>query len=460
MTKLIFLFSALAAGLLAGCATYHPQAIDPANTQAQQASRTLDDAGLHTFLAENGHPIIADWDLDNLTLAAFYFSPALDGARAEYEAAKAGVVAARSLPNPSLNFTPGYNVDSGVGITPWILDYTLNLPLELGQRKNRAAETSYQQEISRLSLASKAWSVRVSLRQALIELRSAEKALDLWRKQKPILAEARELLEVQVRIGELSSFEASQDRMAFTRSTLEIHESERLVQNAIIRIAEVIGVPPASLESIGFSYQLGESLDSPAVEPAEARNWAAVNRLDLLAALASYSAGESALHGEIIRQFPDLSIGPGYQLDQGEGKWSLSLGFTLPVFNRNAGPIAAAQARRNGLAAQFLELQNRVLAEVNRAAVDMTAAQADMETVRSLHSEMSQQVKVSAAQYASGEISRIELARAQIELADFLRTELETTKRSEQAVVAFEDAVQRPLALPDTSWSIAPRRQL
>jgi cobalt-zinc-cadmium efflux system outer membrane protein len=191
---------------------------------------------------------------------------------------------------------------------------------------------------------------------------------------------------------------------------------------------------------------------SAPVAPAEARNWAAQNRADLLAALADYAATQAALQGEIARQYPDFSIGPGYQLDQGEGKWSLGLNLTLPVFNQNQGPIAAAQARREASGLRFIALQARVLAEVDRAAADYASALGDLETVKTMRTNLTQQAKTVRAQQKAGEISRLELAQAQIELADNSRAELEARVRSELALGAFEDAVQRPLAWPEPTW--------
>ncbi len=187
------------------------------------------------------------------------------------------------------------------------------------------------------------------------------------------------------------------------------------------------------------------------------RCWAAQNRADLLAALATYAASQSALQGEIARQYPDLSFGPGYQLDQGEGKWSLALGVTLPVFHQNQGPIAAARARREVAAARFLALQNRVLAEVDRAAADYVSALGDLATVKTMRANLDQQAKTIRAQHAAGETSRLELTRAQIELADHARAELDARLRVEQAIGAVEDAVQRPLAWPESAWRGLPR---
>ena len=81
---------------------------------------------------------------------------------------------------------------------------------------------------------------------------------------------------------------------------------------------------------------------------------AVLNRLDVRRALAQYAAAEADLQLEIAKQYPDLQIGPGYTYEEGNSFFTLGLSATLPVFNRNQGPIAEAEARRRQAAAAFL----------------------------------------------------------------------------------------------------------
>ena len=452
-----FFFFVLSTGLLAGCATYQPKDLNPAATQTQLERRSLKDDGLRRFLAAHGEPSSEEWNLARLTLAAFYFSPELDLARAQLAEAGADVRTAGARPNPTFNYTPGFNQDATGGVTPWILGYALDIPVDLGGRRaHRTAEARQQAEAARLNLASAAWSVRSAVHQALTELHAAEETATLWREQKPLFAQAVQLIQLHVQASEASPFEAAQTRLALNRAELAARESERAVLIARSRLAETLGVPLVALNDVRLSYG---SLAAPVelLSPAEARRWAAQNRADLLAALAVYAASQSALQSEIARQYPDFSIGPGYQLDQGEGKWSLSLGLTLPLFNHNQGPIAAAEAHRESAAAKFLSLQNHILAEVDRAMADTASALGDLDTVKAMRATLEQQAKLVRAQQAAGETSRLELARAQLELAEHTRAELEARLRVERSLAAFEDVVQRPLVVPESAWRITSR---
>jgi outer membrane protein TolC len=453
MPLLRFISAALAVGFFAGCVTYQAKELIPATTQSQLESRTLQDGGLRRFLTAHAGAVADDrWDLSRLTLAAFYFSPELEIARTQLSAAQANLRVAAARANPSLNVTPGYNQAATGGVTPWILGYALDVPLELNRvRTHRTAEAQAQVEAARLSLAAAAWQTRTAVRRALTELHAAEGAARVWREQQPLLAAAAKIVDAQVRAGDVSPFEAASSRTALSRAELAAREADRAMALARSRLAEVVGVPLAALADVKISFA-GLAEPVAPLAPIEVRRFAAQNRADLLAALADYAAAEFALRIEIGRQYPDLAFGPGYQLDQGEGKWSLSLGITLPLLHQNQGPIAAAAARREVAAAKFLALQHHVLAEVDRAASAYTSALGDLDAVNAMQANLARQAGALRAQKTAGEISPLELTRAQLELADAARAELDARSRVEQALTAFEDAVQRPLTWPEDAW--------
>ena len=86
--------------LMADCAPiqrYRPAPISPTETAASFAARTLVDPELKPFVEQNlGNRLSAwppkMWDLRLLTLAAFYFHPALAAARARVAGAEAAIV--------------------------------------------------------------------------------------------------------------------------------------------------------------------------------------------------------------------------------------------------------------------------------------------------------------------------------------------------------------------------------
>jgi cobalt-zinc-cadmium efflux system outer membrane protein len=66
----------------------------------------------------------------------------------------------------------------------------------------------------------------------------------------------------------------------------------------------------------------------------------------LRAAEADYAAAEAELARQVARQIPALRFGPEYESDRGEQSLGLGLSLALPIFDRNRGPIAVAEAER------------------------------------------------------------------------------------------------------------------
>ncbi len=118
------MFVLVAVALLAGCATFHPEPFSPEKTAAAFDARSLADDHLQAFL-ETNHVAVPGphdpWDLKQLTLAAFYFQPALAEARAQLQAAQAAKITAGERPNPSVTVTPGYDSQIPDTPSPWIV---------------------------------------------------------------------------------------------------------------------------------------------------------------------------------------------------------------------------------------------------------------------------------------------------------------------------------------------------
>ncbi len=100
--------------LMAGCATRRYQALPlvPSETASRLEARSIADAGLQAYVEKNlGHAVSPwppkTWDLRMLSLAALYFNPAIETARARLAEAEAATVTAGARPNPTLSIAPG-----------------------------------------------------------------------------------------------------------------------------------------------------------------------------------------------------------------------------------------------------------------------------------------------------------------------------------------------------------------
>ena len=447
--------------LAAGCAQYESQPLSAEHAAADFQSRTLTDPGLRAFIETNLSAALTvgappTWDFTSLTLAAFYYHPDLDVARAKWATAEAGKTTAAERPNPILSVTPGYNATTGIP-SPWFVTPTLDLPIETaGKRGYRLAHAQQLSEAARLRLATVAWQIRGRLRQTLVNLYAARATEGLLRQQQITQEQVLRLLEAQLAAGAVSPFEVRQARVAFDRSRLALHDAERQRGEAHAQLASAIGIPMSALDSAVLSFA-GLSEPPPALPSPGLRRQALFNRTDILGALADYAASEAALRLEIAKQFPDLHLSPGYEFDQGDHKWSLGLSVTLPVFNQNQGPIAEAEARRAENAAQFNALQARVLGELDRTTAAYHAALAKAATAGTLLTNLQKQREAAWARLDAGEISRLEVSTVELELNQAALNRVETLATAQQAFGDLESALQSPVGLTNALGTISPR---
>ena len=450
---------------LAGCARYTPQPITPAETAANLESRSLDNPALKIFLETNLHrefpqwPAVS-WDLETLTLAAFYYHPSLDVARAQWAVAQGGTKTAGGRLNPSVSVTPAFNNQIPGAPSPWIVPLSFDIPIETaGKRRLRIEQARNLSESARLNIASTAWQVRSGVRRSLVDLNGARQMEVLLREQQALQTENLHLLERQREAGAVSGFEVSQAAIAADSSQLALRDAERQSAEARVQLATAIGIPVSAIDPAKLSFNgLGELPSDASL--AEARRQALLNRSDILGALAEYAASQSALQLEIAKQYPDLHLGPGYAWNSGsagDSQWELGLTAELPVLNQNQGPIAEAKAKRAELAAQFNALQATVLSDIDLALAGYRAALHKRSDADDLQTRLQKQEQRSRAMMDLGEIARGDLVALQLQLSAASQARLDAVIKLQQAQTQLENALQGPLGLPASVWQISPR---
>jgi outer membrane protein, heavy metal efflux system len=455
LASIIFIF------LAASCIRYQSRPIETSGTANEFEARSLFSPELRDFLLANKE--VSDWppaawNIKALTLAAFYYSPDMDVARAQWGVARAGRITAGERINPALNPLLGYNVTSPASeVTPWIPEIALEITIETaGKRGIRIASARQISESARWNVLSVAWDVRSRLRGALLDLYGAERTASLLADRKDAQDEIVRLLEIQKRAGEVSAYETLQARVALDNSRLASIEAARTAEDARARLAASLGVPRKALEGIALSYD-GFERPSPDIPTGEVRLHALENRTDILSALSEYESTQSALRLEIAKQYPDIRLGPNYQLDQTDSKWTIGLSFDLPILSRNKGPIAEAEARRAESAARFMALQARVIGELAAAIEDCRSAILKAKAADDLLEHLIAQEAAAKPRWELGEISKLDYLAIRIELNAGALARLDALIQAQQTIGRLEDAAQSPLDVKDWITGEIPR---
>jgi len=440
----------LALGSQLACVRYEARPLSPEEGAAALQERSLDSPELRAFVEANrGAPVtewpLPSWDVESLVLAAYHFHPDLAVARAEWAVLQAGSITAGQRPNPSLLFLPQYNSTTPTAlISPWVLPVEFGVILETaGKRRARLRRAQYLSRSAWWSIAETAWNVRQRVRTRMLQLQGAQARAGLLQERWEVQDEWMRALDRREQVGEISRYDDAFLRVATRSLNLARLEARREVRQAQAGLAAAVGIPVAALERVALRFASLEQPPPPLPEEL-ARLQALINRTDILALLAEYEAAQEGLRLEIARQYPDVKLGPGYEFDQGDHKWVLGISLDLPLFNRNRGPIAEAEARREAAAARVEEAQTRVLSEIDVALAALASRAQEAAVADSLVDAAVERERRVREYHEAGEFSGVDVLVARAETLKAREDLLRVQVAARQAHLDLENALQSP----------------
>lgn len=236
-------------------------------------------------------------------------------------------------------------------------------------------------------LAARAEAARLDVlatdRQALLDLRgrlaaaavaTARRALadELVAAAEASLTTARALVDA----GEFGGLDSSGFELQLAHERGARLDAAHRRASAVARAASLVGMPPEALDAI--TPDVAPALpDAP--PPREVLADLVVDENPRLLRLrAEHLVAEQQLRLQVALQHPDVLLGPQLGVEPGERRtiYGLSLGWSLPLSDRNRQGVAAALAERDEVAARHAAEARRILADVDAALVDVRAATA------------------------------------------------------------------------------------
>jgi outer membrane protein TolC len=454
------LFVPLAGLLLSACAfdRYDARPLSAASVANAYTARSLQSPELREFIRQHD-PQAAEtwppsrWDPQRLTLAAFYFNPALEAARARLATAEAATTTAAQRPNPTLQLPFQRTLNPKRGDSPWTLGVALDIPIETaGKRGARISEATHLSGAARFQVANTAWGVRSQLRTQLLNLWLAGQKAKLLGQQLALDQRTVAMLEHRQTAGDASAWEVNQQRLAVMQARTDLLTAQRDAAAARVQVATVLGLRAGALDNIelDLTEYAGAYPAIPAIPADTLRLQALLNRADVQAGVEQYEASQAALQSEVAKQYPDMHLGPGYTFDQGARKIGFDFaGLVLPIFNRNEGPIAEARARRLEAQAHLQQLQAQAFGETDGAIAAYQATQDIVEQNKAQLAAQSRQLAATQRAFEIGQSDRLTLTLADKSALAAQLALTDATFQMQQAVGRMEDAMQRPLtAMP------------
>lgn len=439
--------------LISGCGFQQYQAQPLQASAGTVALRAHDtgDAGFQAYMREEGYADLpAQWGWRELLHSSFYFHPDLNVARSQLKVAMAGITTAGQRPNPSISVGAGRRNEPEV---PEVYSLGFNIPIETaGKRQARLDMALALSDDARFNIAQTAWTLRQRLLLSWIEFNAAKQNLAILQQENRLREHIVTMLQQRLEAGMVSSVELSNARLQWQRIQQTMVLEQGRIDELQTQLASNAGLPlsqfrrltlqnddPATLMQASHPIDIANALNP------SAQDAALLNRLDIRAGLARYAASEARLRLEIARQYPDISLSPAYNYEEGFHIWSLGINSLLNIMHRNQGQIAEATALRENEAAQFEALQARVIAAMDSARSRYGSALQALSQAHELYQTLQQQAILAGQRFELGYADRLELATQQLESLLAKQNLISAEYQVQRTAAALEDSMQLPL---------------
>jgi outer membrane protein TolC len=440
----------LAAATLGGCAsTPAPQPVDPARVLADFSARRLESVAQLP-------PAASGWDRSQWFSAGLALNPELAQQRAEVAAVAAAERTAAEIPNPNMELFAEY-LKTAAESPAWLygvsLDFLLRRPGERARARQQAALAT---ALAESELSDSIWQVRANLRQALLDVVSAQDEAALLA---ALVANRQALLDsdrARLRAGDLGRAQLLTDELELTRARQREQQARARGVDARARLSAAVGVPLAALEGVPVRWEdwaQVDALSSPT--PERWRAEALIARPQIIGALRAYDLAEINLKGEVAKRWPQVRIQPAYAwggqgvredaLDQIASETALGVSFELPIFNQHQGPIGEALGRRTAAGEHLKAVQAAIYGQIDRAELGWPTAQRAWSDTQQLAALADEQQSAQARALAAGASDRSETLGAAIAALEARLAVLEAAYAAQVAFGALEDAYRRPL---------------
>lgn len=438
---------------LTACASYHAQPLQPKQSAQAFAARQLDSTTLRDAVA----PLLpqppaqwppAHWNRGTLLAVALVENPQLATARAEVAAALAHEITAAQNPNPTLGLQAEYALHD---VKPWLYGISLDLPLQWPQQKRLKIDLSrLATSNARWQLMNQTWAVRRQLVGALSDWEAARRRNQLLTRLSADRQRLVKLEKSRVDAGEDGPAVLTTARTALLKTIQKLAQARATRVSAQAAIAAALGLPPQALDDLKFDWSdWGRPPTLAATRLNAAREQALLSRADLAAAIDSYAAAENTLQLAIARQYPQLSLTPGYYWDHGIHKFPLGISLTLPIFNQNQGEIAEARAGRKLAAQKMLALQDDIYGQIAGAERTETIAHDNVDIAAQQLQNARQQAHRATLGLRLGALDRGTQLAAAVTVTEAALQQLDARAQLQAARDALENALHTPLSGPE-----------
>jgi cobalt-zinc-cadmium efflux system outer membrane protein len=406
--------------------------------------------------------IPARLSLDEALRIAEQRSPAMASARAVVAMASADQVRARTRPNPAFTFnSEGYGSNTQPGfLDSQELSLRVDQEIERGGRlRLRAESADAGRHSAQASLEDQRRRLSLDVRRVYFQLVLARADQDTARASLDEMDKVIAVNRTRLEQGEISGGEMRRlqvERLRFMDDVFNAELAARNTRSALLALmnaprldidvepTETLAAPgtPASNPAEAGSHIStaagpafvttvisGSGIGDQGGVPSISRDLAALTRdalagrADLAAAREDEARADSETRLQRALRAPNPTVGGGYKRDFGESGVIFGVTVPLPIFDRNAGGVARAEAERQLAASRVAATEVVVALDVQQALNAVEVNRARVAYIEKEHLQNAREARdIVLASYSAGAIDLTDFLDAQRAFRETQRT--------------------------------------
>jgi outer membrane protein TolC len=319
--------------------------------------------------------------LNEAVALALYGNPGLRRLRLDAGVAQARAEYAGVWPDPVLGIDLLNVLDDAAN--PWTYGVSLGFTVPLSGRLTVAQrQADAETLVSWHRVAQQEWELIRQVQSAWIGLSATQYKAEAVVRALDDLSTLSAAAERLAEAGEVAPSDARLLKIAQVRWELERQGLERDLVSQRLAVLRLMGLRPDAgirLNAVMPSWPAANpgATGEEALDAGRVAGHPAVR-----SAMAEYVVAERMLEREVRKQYPDLTIGPAFEREDGQSKFGLGAGVPLPLWNANRGGIAEARAARQAAQAEVESAYQDAAADLADAVARRRAAETQWRTTR------------------------------------------------------------------------------
>lgn len=361
---------------------------------------------------------------------------------ASHMAAHAALLEACALPNPEIEGDIGRESSrAGDGSrTAWSLAFSQ--PIEMpGKRRARQAEALAGFPVVQQEAAEFGNTLRANVCEAYWIVQYHTALEQMHQGQVTITTQQYELAQKRLELGDAGRIELLNARVEKLKAQREYNIARRRHLGSMAALNALCG------GALGSNFNLATSFPVRYAQPN--LDQAVQKALSQHPRLAVLAAQLEEKHAGIERQrrewWPDVRIGARHSQELDTRSNALTAGIEIPLFNRNEGGIARAQAEAQRVYAEVTIAYNELRRDVEQAYQSLLSAREEMASYdNGLRSAAEEAVRLSWEQLSLGGGDHLEILMARRQLLEIQQGYIQSLYDAAMAKTQFDRAVGQP----------------